>query len=101
MTHTCRALQPPNSSPETQSADPSAHSPKPVRSTQRDRLYTLLYGRRNEWVALPQILELRIAQYGTRLKELRELGADIRNRKEAKDGTVHSWYMLVIPEVPR
>ena len=91
------ALQPHTTS-STQHTQPAATNNRQRRTTQRDRLYALLNARRNEDVGLPEILELRIAQFGARIKELRELGADIRNRRETKDGTTHSWYMLVVPD---
>jgi hypothetical protein len=88
------ALQPQT----TRHAEPAVTNKKSHRTTQRERLYALLYAHRNEDVGLPEILELRIAQFGARIKVLRELGADIRNRRETKDGTMHSWYMLVVPD---
>jgi hypothetical protein len=82
----------------TSTKQPAAANSRSRRTTQRDRLYQLLYNHRNEYVGLPQILELKIAQFGARIKELRALGADIRNRRETKDGATHSWYKLVIPD---
>jgi hypothetical protein len=97
MVNNCLALQPPSKQHTSNRAE-GATNKKPAQTTQRDRLYALLYAHKNEDVGLPAILELRIAQFGARIKELRELGADIRNRRETRDGTTHSWYMLVVPE---
>lgn len=63
-------------------------------TTQRDRIYALLYRNRNQWVAQPEILKLCVAQWGTRINELRSLGADIRKKTDANR---HSYYMLVEP----
>ena len=64
------------------------------RKTQRQRLLDLFLAHTDCWIPLPSILELRISQYGTRLKELRELGFRIINRKEHKDGVCSSWFKL-------
>lgn len=67
-----------------------------ARQTQRDRILSLLRSREGRWVPLPEILDLRIGQYGTRIKELRGIGFEIENRIERDDsGVVHSWYRLV------
>jgi hypothetical protein len=52
---------------------------------------------RGAWVELPKILALGIAQYNSRLFELRRMGFRIENRREGK----HSWFRLVTgPTVP-
>jgi hypothetical protein len=68
-----------------------------IRKTQCDQLLAKLTAaaERGEEVALPEILSLRIAQYNTRLKELRSEGYVIKNRTERRDGRVLSWYCLV------
>lgn len=64
-----------------------------IRFSQNERILVLL--RTREWVGLPEILDLRIANYRARVSDLRERGYVILNRKEeAADGTVHSWYRL-------
>lgn len=69
--------------------------------TQRERLLRLLEENCGEWVPLPRILELRIAQYSARILELRrELepkGWRIENRTRRVDGAVRSWFRLVPP----
>jgi hypothetical protein len=71
--------------------------PNDIRKTQCDQLLAQLTAaaERGEEVGLPEILSLRIAQYGTRLKELRGEGHIIHNRTERRDGRVLSWYRLV------
>lgn len=64
--------------------------------TQQQRILNLLKSRPNEWVPLPQILDLHIAQYGTRIKELRASGHDIKNKTEWIAGEKHSWFRIVI-----
>lgn len=68
-----------------------------IRKTQCDQLLAKLTAaaERGEELALPEILSLRIAQYNTRLKELRGEGYVIKNRTERRDGRVLSWYRLV------
>jgi hypothetical protein len=48
-------------------------------------------------IPLPAILDLHIAQYGARIKELRTIGFDIRNRTERIDGVAYSWFRFVDP----
>jgi Helix-turn-helix domain len=66
------------------------------RQTQRARILALLIGAKGEWVGLPQILDLKISQYGARIHELRALGFDIRNKTEtdSKIGVRRSWFRL-------
>lgn len=61
------------------------------KPTQHDRLLSLLRYHKNQWVALPEILALYIAQYGRVINDLRKQGYDIRNRQEGR----HSWFMLI------
>ncbi|HEY6387280.1 MAG TPA: helix-turn-helix domain-containing protein [Candidatus Acidoferrum sp.] len=77
-----------------------------ARQTQRDRLLALLHSRENEWVPLPEILALGIAQFGARILELRRAGFDIANKIERDESSVvHSWYRLLAspknPEAPK
>lgn len=60
-------------------------------SSQRDRLLALLESRLREWVPLPRILDLGIAQYNARIYELRRLGHRIENKQEGD----RSWFRLV------
>lgn len=66
-----------------------------AKPTQRDRVLNLLREANGEWVSLTRILELRIAQFGARILELRRAGHNIENRTEEVDGETHSWYRLV------
>jgi hypothetical protein len=64
------------------------------RQTQRGRILALLVTARGGWVALPA---LGVAQYNSRVLELRRLGFRIENRREAK----RSWFRLVAgPSLP-
>jgi len=60
--------------------------------TQRHRLLTLLLSRSE--VPLPEILDLGIAQYGTRILELRRLGFRITNRRERRGRKTYSYFRL-------
>lgn len=70
----------------------TGHRRPSARATQQERLLALLTGR--DWVPLPEILALGIAQFGARIKELRAAGHPIVNRRESCGGVVHSWYRL-------
>lgn len=62
---------------------------------QAKMILILLHTYRGEWVGLPLVLDLRIGQYNARIKELREAGFNIENRKaRAPDGRMCSWYRL-------
>jgi hypothetical protein len=60
-------------------------------SSQRNRLLALLESRLCEWVPLPHILNLGIAQYNARIYELRRLGHRIESKQEGD----RSWFRLV------
>jgi len=66
------------------------------RQTQRGLILRLLIDARGEWVPLPEILALGIAQYNARVFELRRLGFAIENRSETdpETGVRHSWFRL-------
>ena len=68
----------------------------PNAKTQRDRILGLLIEARGEWVPLPTILGLGVAQYNARIFELRRLGFNVENRSEAdpETGARHSWFRL-------
>jgi hypothetical protein len=68
-------------------------------ATQRDKLRALLFARIGQWVPLPDVQALGIAQHGVRITELREelepQGYRIDNRLEnGSDGIKRSWYCL-------
>jgi hypothetical protein len=67
---------------------------KGFRKSQRDQLCSLLSASLGQWVPLPTILALGIAQFGARILELRRSGYSIRNKTEHRDGKVLSWYRL-------
>lgn len=72
------------------------HRDSSDRKTQRARLLNVLVEAHGEWVPLPEILSLGIAQFGARILELRRTGFKIENRTERDDaGAIHSWYRLV------
>lgn len=62
---------------------------------QAERILSLLKSRADQWVPLPEILDLRISQYGARIYSLRKHGHRIENRKEHTDSGTHSWFRLV------
>src|SRR5437879_5549383 len=66
----------------------------PNSKTQRSRILEVLLKARGEWVPLPEILRLNIAQYGTRVHELRGMGFHISNRIEHRDGKALSFFRL-------
>ncbi|MFI5058638.1 MAG: hypothetical protein ACHQLQ_10665 [Candidatus Acidiferrales bacterium] len=71
-------------------------STKPF-STQREKLRALFDHRAGEWIPLPDIQALGIAQHGARIVELRReyarQGFQIENRMETgRDGIKRSWY---------
>lgn len=59
-------------------------------------------GGAGRWLSIPDILHMGIAQYGTRILELRRAGHVIVNYREWSDveGCYHSWFRLVdsVPE---
>lgn len=66
------------------------------RETQRTRILHVLVDAGGEWVPLPSILALGVAQYNARIFELRRLGFKIENRSETdiETGARHSWFRL-------
>jgi hypothetical protein len=63
--------------------------------TQTAQIVDLLRSRNGEWVPLPEILALGIAQYNARIYTGRhELGLRIENRTQVIDGVRHSWFRL-------
>lgn len=63
------------------------------RPTQKERLRELFERRPNEWISLPDILYMGIAQYGARILELRREGMNIENRVQEINGERHSWFI--------
>jgi hypothetical protein len=61
--------------------------------TQRGRILELLI-RRGNWVPLPELLALGIAQYSARIHDLRALGFRIENRRERVNGALHTYFRL-------
>jgi len=53
----------------------------------------------NIWIPLPRILDMHIAQYGARIKELRDRGMTIENKTEWFNGQLHSYFRYVKQEV--
>lgn len=69
-------------------------------ATQREKLRALFDRREGEWIPLPDIQALGIAQHGARIVELRReyarLGFQIENKMEqGHDGIKRSWYRKV------
>ena len=64
-----------------------------MKTTQRKRLRELFESRPEQWVPLPTILEMRIAQFGARILELRRAGMNISNRVKIVNGQHCSCYM--------
>ena len=69
---------------------------------QRKEILDLLQSRKNEWVTLPEILKLGIAQYNARVYELRHEGYKIENKTiEVTKGERHTAFRLVVEEKPQ
>ncbi|MFY9560148.1 MAG: hypothetical protein WAQ52_07935 [Terriglobales bacterium] len=65
------------------------------RITQTDRVLRLLIDAGGDWVALPRILALNIAQYGARLYSLRRQGYRIENKSTTVAGVRRTAFRLV------
>lgn len=65
------------------------------RPKQSARLLAFLRARAGQWVPLPEVLALGIAQYNARVFELRRDGHVIENRTETVGGQKRSWFRLV------
>jgi len=68
------------------------------RHSQAERILAVLQERAGQWVPLPVILALGVAQYNTRISELRRDGHNIRNKTEWVGRECHSWFGLNVPE---
>lgn len=64
--------------------------------TQRQELALLFNNHPNQWIPLPDILRLGIAQYNARVHELRRAGYHIENKVEVVGGRKHSWFRHVV-----
>ena len=65
-------------------------------TNQQQAIFNVLRDRAGEWVPLPEILKLGIAQYGARLLELRRMGYAIENKTiEIINGQRHTAFRLV------
>ena len=65
---------------------------RPPKKTACGRLLDLFRDHPGEEIPLPRILALQIAQYNTRIKELRAAGHVIENRTEYVGAAKHSWF---------
>lgn len=72
-----------------------------MKTTQQNKLLSLLQHYHREWVPLPAILQLGIAQYNARIKELRAQGYVIENKTLWLNGIRHSWFRLFNRGEPR
>lgn len=71
------------------------------RTTQCEKLLAVFLSAPGDgWVPLTEILQLGIAQYSPRIKELRDMGYIITNRQKRVDGKTHSWFRLETARVP-
>jgi hypothetical protein len=70
-----------------------------ARGTQEERILAVVRAACGEWVPLPRILALQIAQYGARIYTLRRRGFNIESRVETVKGERHSWFRL-LPDSP-
>ena len=66
---------------------------------QQRKIADFLLERPNQWVRLPEILALGIAQYGARILENRRKGLVIENRTAWVGSKRHSWFRIVVPKV--
>jgi hypothetical protein len=64
---------------------------------QSEQILDLLRSAHGAWVPLPEILALGVAQYNSRIFDLRKHGLNIENRTETIAGVRHSWFRLVDP----
>jgi len=80
---------------EEQRINFAALQTKCKRVSGKDKLKELFLSRPNQWIILPEILNLRVAQYNSRILDLRAEGMNIINDWQMVDGVKHSAYMLV------
>jgi hypothetical protein len=65
---------------------------------QQRKIADFLLERPNQWIRLPEILALGIAQYGARILEARRMGSVIENRTAWVGSKRHSWFRIVVPK---
>jgi Helix-turn-helix domain len=71
------------------------------RTTQCDRILSLLHAHAGQWVTIPMMMELHIADYRRRIFELRQEGWLIETMPQTYEGTVrHSGYRLKVHKEP-
>ena len=70
-----------------------------MSQTQAGRLKSMFAARPKEWIPLPEILKMGIAQYNARIFDLRKARMIIINKTKTIDGEVHSWFMYEPNEV--
>jgi hypothetical protein len=77
-----------------ESAGPPAQLPLELyhKKAQADRLLEFFRAHRGEWIPLDRILSFKIAQYNTRISDLRKAGHVIENKTEWKGRSKHSWF---------
>lgn len=63
--------------------------------SQAARIKNFLSSRPNQWVSLSELLDLHIAQYNARIKELRAAGVIIENKTEWIAGKRYSSFRYV------
>ena len=66
-----------------------------MKTSQKNRLRALFKSRPNQDIPLPEILRMGLAQYNTRVLELRREGMNIENRIQPRDGVRHSFFRYV------
>lgn len=60
-----------------------------------EKIRKLFEAHPNEWVPLTEVLRLQVAQYNSRIKELRAEGYTIKNKTEYVGSSKHSWFMYL------
>lgn len=69
----------------------------PRLSKQQRKSLDLLLESPNRWVGLAAVLQLQVAQYNSRIHELRLKGWKIENRTAWVNDKKHSWFRIVAP----
>jgi hypothetical protein len=77
--------------------EPNTNHFEKQSKTQAAAILRLLVEARGAWVPLPEILALGIAQYNSRIFELRRRGFKIENRIEVVNEVRHSWFRIASP----
>ena len=65
---------------------------------QQRKIADFILERPNQWIPLPEILALGIAQYSARILEDRRKGLVIENRTAWVGSKRHSWFRIVVPK---